>query len=225
MLASLDQFELFLVFVFWWTRRGGPVITTGRQRRGYRVTYFVTLPPPWLTPQIPPNASGISWIGPRSLRAGDLDVMVLMLLSWVSRGQISTPARRDTKYIILQSLRVELAAAVFGPGTRPDGNNRASWSEECVWVHGSVFAGAMRGRQLRCRSRDTTPHSSGVHRLTSLCWELYLCVWCWRGVGAQSPVCWSYECESASTSVREWVVFCLPRIENSTYLTFCLDFG
>lgn len=99
---------------------------------------------------------------------------VCMLLSWVSRGQIYTTARRDTKYIILQSLEVELAAVVFGPGNRPDGNNR---SPECVWVHRSVFAGPMRGRQLQCRSRDTTPHSSSVHRLTSLCWdwELYLC--------------------------------------------------
>jgi len=61
------------------------------------------------------------------LRAAlDVTVFERMRLKWVSQGQVCMTARRDTKYIMLQSLRVELAMAVFGPGTSPTGNNSAS---------------------------------------------------------------------------------------------------
>lgn len=142
----------------------------------------------------------------------DVTAFECIRLRWVSQGQVCMTARRDTKYIMLQSLRVELAVAVFGPGISPTGNNSASWS---VWVcmlgqrkEDSCSVGV--GTQPHIAPAFTVwPHSGG---------KLYLCVqW-----GTQWGTCWVALCMSACPRVQFCVLFCFG---NSTYISFSLDFG
>lgn len=140
---------------------------------------------------MPTNIPGIN--GPRFLRAAvHVTVFERMRLRWVSQGQVCTTARRDTKCIMLQSLRVELAVAVFGPGMSPTGNNSASWS---VWVcmlgqrrEDSCSVG-VRTQPHIAPAFTVWPHSGG---------KLYLCVqW-----GTQWGTCWLALCMSVCPRVR-----------------------
>ncbi len=120
-----------------------------------------------------------------------------MWLRQVSQGQVYTTARRDTKYIMLQSLRVKLAVAVFGPGTGPNSNNSASWS---VWV-------CMPGqrREDSCNvGVGTQPHIAPAFTVWPCSGgKLYLCVqW-----GTQWGTCWLGLCVSACPRVRFCVLF------------------